>query len=66
MKTFTLISAIIGILATAFGYWGQYTEAGNKKYDEMAGMIPAFAYYLGIFLLIIASITGAYLLLKSK
>ena len=66
MKTFIIVCALLGVLGTAFGYWGQYTEAGNKKYDEMAGMIPAFAYYLGIFLLIIASIAGAYLLLKSK
>lgn len=26
----------------AFGFWGMFTEAGNRRYDEMDGMIPFF------------------------
>ncbi len=26
-----------------FAWWGIYTPAGNRAFDEMAGMIPFFA-----------------------
>lgn len=30
----------LGLAMAAFGWWGLYTEAGNRRFDEMAGMIP--------------------------
>jgi hypothetical protein len=45
-----MISLAIGILALgclAFGAWGLWTRAGNRAFDEMAGMIPFFALILG-------------------
>ncbi len=26
-----------------FGYWGMFTQAGGRAFDEMDGMIPFFA-----------------------
>ena len=37
----------IGAGLTAFGWWGQNTPAGRRRYDEMAGIIPAAAYWFG-------------------
>jgi hypothetical protein len=37
----------IGIGLTAFGWWGLNTPAGRQRYDEMAGMIPMAAFWMG-------------------
>ena len=56
-----VILSIIGAALTIFGAWGKYSEAGMRKYDEMAGIIPYFSYYFGIGLLVIAVILWAVL-----
>ena len=43
---------ILGVVLLLFGAWGRYSEAGRQKFDEMAGMIPLFAYWAGIVLCI--------------
>jgi multisubunit Na+/H+ antiporter MnhC subunit len=35
--------ALLAIGLGTFGYWGVYTEAGRKQYDEMDGIIPVAA-----------------------
>ncbi len=44
---FGLLTIVFGV----FGYWGVFTEAGNRQYDEMAGIIPGFALLMACFLL---------------
>ncbi len=46
-----IVLSILGLVALVFGAWGRFSESGQKLYDEMAGMIPFFSYYLGILLL---------------
>jgi hypothetical protein len=46
-----IINSLMTVLAfglLAFGYWGTATEAGQRRYDEMAGMIPYASWYLGL------------------
>ena len=36
------IMLIAGIGLMAYGYWGAFTEAGSRVYDEMDGFTPFF------------------------
>ncbi|MEO6539432.1 MAG: hypothetical protein ABIN74_00520 [Ferruginibacter sp.] len=36
-----------------YGYWGAFTTAGNKVYDEMDGYYPFFMLIGGVVLLVI-------------
>ena len=56
MKIAIIILSVLGSILLLFGCWGRYSEAGKSKFDEMAGMIPYGAYYLGIILVIISII----------
>ena len=44
---------ILGVLAVAFGWWGVYTAAGRRQFDEMAGILPLAALALGALLIVI-------------
>lgn len=66
MKIFISITAVLGIAGIIFGYWGVYTEAGNRKYDEMAGIIPMVALWLGGAFVIIALSCLCYTYFKSS
>ena len=44
---------IFGALAVAFGWWGVYTAAGRRQFDEMAGIIPVASVALGGLLIVI-------------
>jgi hypothetical protein len=49
-------SGIIGIIATAlmiYGYWGAFTQSGNKVYDEMDAYFPFFLLLGGVVLFIV-------------
>lgn len=41
-------------MGLGFGAWGRFTQVGSRRFDEMAGMIPFFAYYLGVFVLVVS------------
>ena len=60
MQIFIAITGVVGLVLLIFGWWGQHTESGQKKFDEMAGMIPFFAFYLGIILALISVSTLVY------
>lgn len=64
MNIFLIILSISGLSLTAFGWWGTKTKEGQQKFDEMAGMIPYFSYYLGIAFLVIS--LGIFIYLKVK
>jgi hypothetical protein len=46
MKQTAILLFFISAAAGIFGYWGCYTSAGRKAYDEMAGMIPFFSLWI--------------------
>jgi hypothetical protein len=56
MKKVSLIIIVLATVLGVYGYWGAFTESGNKKYDEMDAMFPFFVMIFGIILLIIFSV----------
>jgi hypothetical protein len=47
MSRSAVVLFVVALALGAFGWWGLSTEAGRRRYDEMAGMIPMAAYYGG-------------------
>ncbi|HVG46260.1 MAG TPA: hypothetical protein VM890_16065 [Longimicrobium sp.] len=52
MRTAGAVLEVAGALLAAFGWWGQETAAGLRRFDEMAGIIPFAAGVLGALLLV--------------
>jgi hypothetical protein len=48
-----------------FGWWGVYTAAGRRAFDEMAGMVPFGAGALGALLAVIGGGLYAYARLRA-
>ena len=59
------VLVMTGLVAVAFGYWGVHTEAGRRRFDEMAGMLPLFSLVAGITCIIVALAIFGYLKWKS-
>ena len=38
---------IIALTLLFFSYWGLFTSGGRKEFDEMDGIIPVFAGFIG-------------------
>jgi hypothetical protein len=66
MNPLTLLLSIAGLGLCIFGYWGMFTKAGSKAYDEMDGMYPFFAFIAGVVLLLIALIAFIVTVVKKK
>jgi hypothetical protein len=47
-----------GILLAGFGWWGVNTRGGRRMFDEMAGMIPAASFGLGVLLIVAGIVLG--------
>jgi hypothetical protein len=45
-----LLSAMLG----AFCWWGLFTEAGSRHFDEMAGLVPFYAGIAGALSLVLS------------
>jgi hypothetical protein len=54
LRTAAAVLAVAGAGLVGFGWWGVNTAAGQRRYDEMAGMIPFFAEVAGAILLVVA------------
>lgn len=54
MKLTAIILAVIGLLLSAYGWWGMFTKAGQKRYDEMDGFYPFFIVLAGAGAIVIA------------
>ena len=54
MKAISRILFVTAVACMVYGYWGAFTEAGNKNYDEMNGMIPFIILVAGSILFIVA------------
>jgi heme/copper-type cytochrome/quinol oxidase subunit 2 len=53
MKRVPAIILIVALALTGYGYWGAFTDAGNKVYDEMDAYYPFFMLAGGVILFII-------------
>ncbi|HEU4561730.1 MAG TPA: hypothetical protein VFS20_28150 [Longimicrobium sp.] len=66
MKKAAAVLAIIGFALAVFGWWGIYTAAGMRRYDEMDGLIPFFGGVAGLFLLGLAGIVALFAAWRSR
>lgn len=66
VKVAILVLAMAGAALALFGWWGIYTAAGMRRYDEMDGLIPFFAGVAGLFLLAVAAIVTLFALWRSR
>jgi heme/copper-type cytochrome/quinol oxidase subunit 2 len=53
LKKLSSIILILAIVSIAYGYWGAFTESGNKVYDEMDAMFPFLVLIAGVIILLI-------------
>lgn len=53
MRT-AIVLAVIAIGLAVFGWWGVYTTAGNRRFDEMDGLIPLFAGVIAVVVFAVA------------
>jgi heme/copper-type cytochrome/quinol oxidase subunit 2 len=53
MKRASQIILIVAIACIIYGWWGAFTQSGNKVYDEMSAMLPFFVLILGVFLVLV-------------
>ena len=66
MKIATVALAVAGAALGGFGWWGIYTAAGMRRYDEMDGLIPFFAGVAGLFLLAVAAVVALFAMGRSR
>ena len=66
MKKASRIILIAAILSIIYGYWGAFTQSGNKVYDEMDAMLPFFVLIFGVILLLIFLVLVFIMKRKSK
>ncbi len=66
MKTTSKIIFILSILLIGYGYWGAFSESGNKVYDEMNGLFPFYMLILGTILFIVFLLLLIIIRKKSK
>ena len=59
-----IVLVALAVPLLAFGWWGMNTAAGQRAYDEMAGMIPFWAGVLGGLLLAAAAVLGVVMLVR--
>ena len=53
MKIASRVLLILSITCISYGYWGAFTQSGNKVYDEMDAFLPFFIMIAGIILFIV-------------
>lgn len=63
MPTLVRVLLIVSAMLGAFCWWGTSSAAGQRQFDEMAGMIPFFA---GIFGLILLAAALLYLVISRR
>jgi hypothetical protein len=60
MKVLRFFVIVICSIGTAYGYWGAFTEAGNRAYDGMEALLPFYVLITSAGLLVVM---GLYYLL---
>jgi len=66
MKLAAAIFAVLGIALAIYGWWGIFTKAGQRKYDEMDGFYPFFIGLGGLASILIAVILIIIAVWRSK
>ncbi len=67
----TLAKTMLGfaLLATGlavFCWWGLFTVAGQRYFDEMAGMIPMFAGLLAVVAALVVAVLAGVMLWRAR
>jgi len=57
-RIFVLLLICAAAPLNLFAWWGQYTEAGHRAFDEMDALYPFGAGALGLVLTMVASLTA--------
>ena len=58
MRKVELALVVAAVPLILFAWWGQYTVAGHRAYDEMDALYPFAAGALGLTLTIVAALTA--------
>lgn len=53
MKIVSRIIFIVAIALITYGYWGAFTQSGNKVYDEMDAYLPFYILIFGVILFVV-------------
>lgn len=53
MKIAVVLAIVLGLAMMAFGWWGQHSLSGRRKYDEMDGIYPWIALAVGGMIVVI-------------
>lgn len=56
MRQWALILILIAAALGSFFYWGAFTVAGNRRFDEMDRIIPYAAGLLAVILALVAAV----------
>jgi hypothetical protein len=66
MKTTLVVIFFFSLALMIYGYWGAFTNSGNKVYDEMDGFFPFFLMIGGVVLFIVFLILVVLMRRKAK
>jgi hypothetical protein len=66
MKIISRVVFLVSIALIGYGYWGAFTEPGNRVYDEMDAFFPFFLLIGGVVLFIIFLILVIIMRRKAK
>jgi hypothetical protein len=66
MKLTATILIVIGVALALYGWWGIFTKAGQRKYDEMDGFYPFFIGLGGLASILIAIILVVIVIWRSR
>jgi len=58
MRVLATLCIVAALPLVAFAWWGQYTAAGHRAFDEMDGLYPFAAGALGLLLTMVAALAA--------
>jgi hypothetical protein len=66
MRVTAVILGLFGGLLMAYGWWGLNTVAGQQRYREFAGIIPAGLSWLGLLLAAVGVVVALMAVVKMR
>jgi hypothetical protein len=66
MKPLPIFVIILCCVGAGYGYWGAFTDSGNKVYEEMAALIPFYIMLGSVSILIIMGLYYAVMAIIKK
>lgn len=58
MRMLVIVLLVAAMALILFAWWGQYTAAGHRAYDEMDALYPFAAGILGLMLTMVAALVA--------